>query len=143
MLDVKLPFKLDASSYATFVAFGCVLFYLANLTHDIFCLDLLITNKWYTSDVQRGDFKFEWNSKIIKTRNNDIHLMQFDLEESNSYHVKFSLYDVIPKELVVVYRNYYQTLVSGYVTENIESKYNVSVPNELIDLIANLYPCFV
>ena len=48
-LDVKLPYAQDKYDYFVVVGFDTILFYFNRIKKDIFCLDLLITNKWYKS----------------------------------------------------------------------------------------------
>ena len=46
---------------------------------------------------------------------------------TDPYHVKLSLWDLIPKELMIVYQNYYKILVNGYMRIYIDEI--VSIPD--------------
>ena len=82
----------------------------------------------------------------VKTRYNNIHLihLDFDEPETTSFHVIFSLYDIIPDELIKIYVEYYALLVSGYIKQYIDIDISEkNIPNVLKSLIASFYPCFV
>ena len=125
------------------MGFGCILFCMHRDRVEILCLDLLVTNKWYLSDKFINSYMF--HLQAIVTKNNNVHFIGLDLEdhaESISTHLVFSLYDIIPNELIEIYTEYYTLLVNGYVRKyiNICDK---DIPHSLKRLIACFYPCFV
>ena len=142
-LDAKLPEKIAPHKYVAFIGFDSILFYVSDEMESILCLDLLITNKWYKSVKKWEDRRELYRVKVVITKNNDAHFMRYsDFEnEQEAYHFKVSLWDLLPKELVMVYQNYYKILVYGYMRIYIDDI--ISIPNELKDIIAYYYPCFV
>ena len=134
-LDVKLPYAKIETPYLAVVGFNTILFYFNKKEMDIFCLDLLITNKWYKSHKQ---FPKEIKSAgfIVITKDNYAHVMGV----GRRIHAIFALYDVVPTELINIYQTNSESLIIGYIRLYIEQKYQVSIPNALKYLICQLYP---
>ena len=106
---------------------------------EIWWLDL-IQNKWIESNCNLID---EYNKSkvcIINDNDNFIHLMNVK-ENNNKYHVKVSLYDLLPKEVIKAYRNYHDALVIGYIKEN-ESNFDINIPFTLKKMILKHLPLF-
>ena len=140
-MDVELPDAADPDLYAAVIGFGCVLFVFSVVNHDIYCLDLLVTNKWYKSDKKMFVFGASIGPGVVVDGNNDVHFIRYRGYDERSCHFKFSLYDVVPDELVMVYRNYYVLLVDGWIKKEVVEE--LKIPNELKHLIAYFYPCFI
>ena len=137
-LDVKLPYKEDEDNYFAVIGFDTILFYFNKLERDIFCLDLLITNKWYKSHKQLPiDIANAKPRDIVNTKDNYAHVMG---GRWKSIHVKFALYDVIPEELISIYQNNSEPLIMGYIKFWVEQNYNILIPNALKYLICQFYP---
>eukprot|EP01084_Bolivina_argentea_P131706 232439_1 len=148
MENVKIPFKCKAYDDA-WIGFECILFCAKTDRHNgavqFFCFDLLITNKWYKSEeclIDIAGIKSQvYFEQCVIAKNNNVHLMRCG--QHFPYHLRFSLHDVIPLELMEIYQKYYKQLVNGYIKSYVEAKYYVSIPGSLKDLISYFYPCFI
>ena len=104
----------------------------------IWCLDL-IQKKWIEISCSEIDEYNKYPVWIIKDKDNFIHFM--NLRRNEKYHVKISLYDIMPTEVIGPHREYNDSLVVGYVKEN-ESKFILNVPFALKKLILYYLPLF-
>ena len=138
-MDIELPYDTATGGYAAFIGCGSSLFFFVH-NHDIYCLDLLITNKWYKSDKRFPQCFKRLDTYVITTKDNYAHFMRFNAFLYNPYHFRISLYDVIPNELINIYHIYFEWLVYVYIKSEIENKYQMSIPNALKYLIYQFYP---
>ena len=137
--SVKAPMK---TYMRAFYAFESIVFLIclykpkydedddAERESEIWCLEL-ITRKWYKLHLR---FPREiWRFGIVgQTDDGYIHFMNGGY---GSYHVRIDLYQMIPKELLRFYSDYYLKLVSGYIGR-------IIIPSDLIVVIAKYHNSF-
>eukprot|EP01084_Bolivina_argentea_P111604 199078_1 len=105
----------------------------------------MITKKWYVANkrMDEGVCNNGFGYAMI-SKGNNVHLIKTGWTsvgwEQAAYHVKYSLYDLVPNDVVKIYQNYYTLLIYGYFKKYVK---NVSIPKDVKNLIALLYPCFI
>ena len=99
---------------------------------DIYCLDLLQV-KWYKLECNvPPSISFKCN--VIK-HNQDIHFLQFTKKQ----HFKIAAHNLLPKEVVVARRKYYNPLIFGYIRYQETNDLVPNIPFVLKRLILDFY----
>eukprot|EP01083_Nonionella_stella_P175460 611063_1 len=99
-------------------------------TVEIWCLDLLFTNKWYKLDKYLDTNNFP--DGVIVTKYDDVYVMKVcSLKERDRYMIKFHVSELIPMKLRKRYMQRYSKVVHGFVRIAIEKKYKMQIPQDL------------
>ena len=95
---------------------------------EIWCLDLLFTNKWFKSNKYLNLYPVP--DRILLTKYDYIYAMMAH-QKSSKYMVKFHVSQIIPHQLAKRYIAHYSKSVHGYIRLKIEKMYNMTVPTDL------------
>eukprot|EP01084_Bolivina_argentea_P292657 503168_1 len=140
--NLTMPFEVHDVDYDILLGFENVLFvFYFDGKHNgaVYALDLFF-NKWYKSNHylphQQTCFQ-QCNMYVVKNKY-DAHLLDFD----QSKHFKVSLFDLMPTELVMVHRKYYNKLIMGYLRERENQSLIPIMPHVLKVLILNFFQMF-
>eukprot|EP01084_Bolivina_argentea_P075126 136213_1 len=115
MCKLKMPRAAEHCTYDTLLGFDNILFVFYFVEKDIYLLDLL-NNKWFKSKYSLPNFGGGNNTYIFVVQNNySAHFIYF----YNKIHYKVCLFDLIPKEIVISHRKYYNGLIMGYLREQL------------------------
>ena len=115
------------------VGFDCIAFvmFTEDDMNEIWCLEMK-TMKWFKSHL---NFDRELRGcDFVKTDDNFIHCLDYE-----NIHVRFNLYDLIPRELFEFYSKYYLMLIDGYTRIQFEDISGCHVSHDLKILIARYY----
>eukprot|EP01084_Bolivina_argentea_P157467 274406_1 len=101
------------------VGFDYIIFSLSG-SDGIWCYDSLISNKWYKC-IKTIDWVY-WYATSLVRNGIDVHLIKcnqgygalYNDVPAESRHLKFSLDELLPFDLIKVYFNYYQMFIIGY-----------------------------
>ena len=82
--------------------------------YEIWCLDLMITQKWYKSSkvlIHKESMNMFGHGVKSDPYGDCVHFY----EDMDYGHISISLFDVMPEKLTHVYRKWYDHLLSGYI----------------------------
>eukprot|EP01084_Bolivina_argentea_P274490 467896_1 len=128
----KMPF--EHGCFQCILVFDVIVFFFCYKSKDIWCLNIC-NDEWIKCDVKfptfYGDFK--QHCKISKTEDNMVHFMYLSSNEEyyENYHLKVSLYDIIPMKLKLFEKGIYYVLIHGY----INTINGVIIPQDVVFLI--------
>ena len=141
--ELKMPHCVDDDDYDILLFDNLIFIFYFPLSwyFDIWCLDVIISNKLYKSvheidDYITGDGR---NVYIMKGNDNFIHILDF----CDKQNVKICLYDLIPNDVVKLYSNYYKLLVIGYISEKENDNTIPTIPYVVKKLIYKYFPLFI
>eukprot|EP01084_Bolivina_argentea_P032344 59835_1 len=128
------PYKMQKREWMinTAIVFDTI-FIVVYHSGEIHCLDLL-SNKWFILEKKFPIFHDKMDQQLVdfvQTSDHYIHCFGFTYEDCDGFHLRISLYDIVPLELM----GFYGLLMKGYVRIEIENKYSLMIPNDVVTLI--------
>eukprot|EP01084_Bolivina_argentea_P127623 225659_1 len=108
---LKMPVCVSDERSYDILAFGDIIFVFYSVKRYIWCLDLL-QQKWFKSHhiIPEG---LTLCSYFIKDNNDDIHI----LSTQQKRHFKINIHQLIPMEMYMIRRKYYEPLVIGFIKQ--------------------------
>ena len=103
----------------------------------IWCLDLDHHNKWYPT-THALHFKGKAKPHVIKDDDNNVHLIRFD--QDNQYHLKASLAELMPLEIINLNQHKWDILGVGYIKRFEKKNKIIFIPMYLKKIIVK-YNC--
>ena len=102
---------------------------------DIWCLDLF-DDKWYKSEHKLPDAMVNFEYVIPTKNSNDIHFLKFGY----GHHFKVNAHHLLSNEFIESRKDYYKSLVNGYIKQQEQNCKIRNIPVPLKQLISEFIP---
>lgn len=147
---IKQPHKATYSKYFdVIIAWNQLLFYFDHAQDTIHCIDLLHSQQWIQIDFFKERVP-DWMTLdyAVKDKHNNIHLLKvFECQEAvdpkYTSHIKVSLLDLIPMQIIKMNHEDMDPLVIGYCKQCEKDDKIPYLPLYLKKLILQFYPIFI